>query len=162
MHFEFKSTFNKSSRYIRSHWNTILDLILRKDYSVWISVFNIGGFVITGWLYLENYLIPASYGSGPNGDFWVSVLTAAGYLWVMSTFYCLLRMTFLSFISVRLQAKVITLYRGAAIAFRESVYIIAFQCFMFFNVFVNGPKSRRHRLAFALRPATHHNFIIIK
>jgi hypothetical protein len=161
MNFEFESTFNNAI--IPFFWKSVCDLIRSIDHAFWIASINILAFVITASLYLQNYLIPGTYGAGPNGDVWVDALLMLARVWTITTSYSLLRLAYLcnsdkvyqilSMIRVRIQ-KVITQSRNI-------ISVIILQTIVLANLILKEPRQPgRYRNASALNSLTHINVIL--
>lgn len=158
MNFEFKSTF-KNMSFTRSCIR-LSKLIRSIDHSFWITCINVLALVVTGSLYLQNYLIPGTYGSGPNGDLWVDALLMLAHIWTITTSYSLLRLLYICNLSeVHQILSVLTLrIRRIMADVQDLIPVVALQTIMLANLILNEPRrSGRYRHTSSLNPLTHIN-----
>lgn len=85
MNFEFKSTLHNINS-ITKRVNT--------SSSHWILLLNVSTAVVVGSLYLNNNLLPATYGSKENASQWINFLHSAALLWISSTIFSVLDIFF--------------------------------------------------------------------
>lgn len=159
MNFEFKSTFRYTN--ISFSWKSICDLLSSIDHAFWITSINILALVVTSSLYLQNYLIPGTYGSGPGGDAWVDALLTLARIWTVTTSYSLLRLVYICN-SVRVSRFVSSIrahVRRAMNQSQELIPVIALQSILLTNLILKEPR-RSGRYTTLLNPPTHINFII--
>jgi hypothetical protein len=161
MNFEFKSTFSDTNTF--TLWTRVCSFFKSADHAFWISSINILAFVITSSLYLQNYLIPGTYGSGPNGDVWVEGLLLLARVWAATTSYSLLRLVYICNAPL-IKKKGSTLHariKNSLERSQEFIPIIVFQLIMLVNVVLKEPRcSRRYQIAKTINPLTHINFIL--
>jgi hypothetical protein len=159
MNFEFKSTFIYTSAAFSR--KGICDLLRSIDHAFWVTSVNILALVITASLYLQNYLIPGTYGSGPRGDTWVDALLTLARIWAITTSYSLLRLVYIcnSARVSRIVSSVRAHIRQTMNQSHELIPIIALQGILLTNLILKEPR-RSGRYTTALNPLTHINFII--
>jgi hypothetical protein len=162
MNFEFKSTFNKSDKY--SSRRQFLNLFRSIDHAFWITSVNILAFVVAASLYLQNYLIPGPYGSGPNGNAWVDALLLLARVWAVTTSYSLLRLVYIcNATSVRRRASWIHVrIRHVLNLSKELILVITLQSIIIINLFLKEPRrSGKHHSMASLHPLTQINYNLI-
>jgi len=156
MNFEFKSTFKLPSP--RKHFG---DLLRSIDHAFWITSVNILALVVTASLYLQNYLIPGTYGSGPGGDVWVDALLTLARIWAVTTSYSLLRLVYVCNAArvSRIMSPVRSRVRKAVNQTQELIPVIALQSILLISLILKEPR-RSGRYSTSLNPHTHINIIL--
>lgn len=125
MNFEFKSTFKPI--------NTS-----NIDPALLLFVINMTLLIIAGFLYLNNYFIPATYGSKPNGADWIRGFEMSGVAWALSTLWAVKRCVYRYLPDWRIVKAFIRITERL----RETVHLVVFQFFLSIHLFRMEQRER--------------------
>lgn len=90
MNFEFKSTFKRLITPVSLRYN-------RSTCSGGILFVNLASLLLVVWLYLENSIIPATYGSGPSAATWIMAFKVSAIGWMISTLFAIVHLIYVRF-----------------------------------------------------------------
>jgi hypothetical protein len=108
-------------------------------------------------LYLSNQVLPATYGSRPNGDDWVSAIKTGGYIWACLAAYAFIRLTIL-FIPTRIKSW-LNEYASVRLTYvADASRILFLQLYMLIILMLKEPPRSRYSACYAITPLTHINY----
>ncbi|HYF67761.1 MAG TPA: hypothetical protein VD884_06485 [Ohtaekwangia sp.] len=142
MNFEFKSTFKLTN-------------IKNIEPAILLLVINITILLIAGFLYLNNYFIPATYGSKPNGADWILGFKMSGIVWALTTLWAARRCIYCYLQHWRIVKVLIRLSN----VLRETTQLLVFQFFLTIHLFRMEQRERYNEINFVTVLLLHKPFV---